>query len=657
MATDESTGFLREAKTYFSATPPKLTNSYSDKDGIAFSDDYSLVSSLIDSHPGVCIAEGSHSDANSKRVLIDNMADIARKGVTTIYMEHLFPEHQADLDQYFDDWSENPVLPPKLRKRLAELDEGHRLHDPQYSFTRLVESAKKHRVRIIASDHQKVYNVGEGSFSSDNKDREIMLNHYMVQHIQNHQQKKPGKYLVFVGAAHVGPEVGENEYINGVDELLGIPSVAFHSHRKVKQARLTIPTNFSYSYLRSNYIIERLNPPENPEEELFGITNTSGQRVLATRLATAIHLTGKRVHSLKNQDGLSPAMLAAAFGKYDLVEALLDSENPNEDELQALLTYAQKTNNSPLKQYLTEVKGKPTIVIEFQRGNLDSFPNFLNRLQQNENIGEHLILLGSLWNCHVEDLLRVLPKNQHIKKLTIKKDSIIDPISYYELLSRFIKETRGYIKIVDLDGNDELGIILRRITCRSFPQGTETRQWLLHKIAKANELYSPDKEQHYDAILELINECKTTPQAWRQLAVADYAKWRLTSKDSPASLGDINLYFSCGSSPQTTCSHSISLNDNHYPSPQGDSLQVYILSEIKEALEYCVNLEALDKLIMAFNASHEYTLLKKQDKTIKFFPPNTDSLKAYENMCKKKRDILRQEMVHPTYSESTLLLP
>ncbi|WPP00852.1 membrane-targeted effector domain-containing toxin [Pseudomonas sp. HR96] len=104
---------------------------------------------LLQQSRGVVIGE-SHIAIASKRLLIENMQAMVRNGVDTLYMEHLL----SDLHQ---EWLENlprsGKLPAPLQDYLRALDQGHGLEvSSEYSFTRLVQVARREGVEVRALD-------------------------------------------------------------------------------------------------------------------------------------------------------------------------------------------------------------------------------------------------------------------------------------------------------------------------------------------------------------------------------------------------------------------------------------------------------------------------------------------------------------------------
>ncbi|MNF39318.1 Dermonecrotic toxin [compost metagenome] len=108
-----------------------------------------LFETLLTEYRGVVIGE-SHQAIASKQFLIANMKLLAKRGVRTLYMEHLLGDlHQADLDALF----KTGKMSARLDKYLKSLDQGQRT-DPTgvNTFANVVRAAQRQRIRVRALD-------------------------------------------------------------------------------------------------------------------------------------------------------------------------------------------------------------------------------------------------------------------------------------------------------------------------------------------------------------------------------------------------------------------------------------------------------------------------------------------------------------------------
>ena len=161
------------------------------------------LSTLLDSVSGIVIGE-AHSSIESKRLLIDKMASLKQRGVTTLFLEHLLSDaHQALLDTYLLA-PETAIMPEALSAYLEDQDTGHRT-DPtgQYTFRRLVETAKQHGIRIKAIDCYASYYLQGLQGNSQGALRTQAMNYYASQVIE-YEQSQPGagKWVALVGNTH-----------------------------------------------------------------------------------------------------------------------------------------------------------------------------------------------------------------------------------------------------------------------------------------------------------------------------------------------------------------------------------------------------------------------------------------------------------------------
>ncbi|KZN16278.1 MULTISPECIES: membrane-targeted effector domain-containing toxin [Pseudomonas] len=178
-----------------------------------------IIQEIFKESRGLVIGE-SHADTGSKQFLIDNMAQLARQNVKTLYMEHLLTDfHQADLDKLFNTGS----MSQSLEQYLKGLDQGHTT-DPleRYTFLEVVRTAAKHRIRVQAIDCMASYKLrgmrsGSVEESIDKETvRQKMMNFYARTVIRTDQATHGvHKWVALMGNSHA------NTYRNvaGVSEL------------------------------------------------------------------------------------------------------------------------------------------------------------------------------------------------------------------------------------------------------------------------------------------------------------------------------------------------------------------------------------------------------------------------------------------------------
>ncbi|HEX8592289.1 MAG TPA: membrane-targeted effector domain-containing toxin [Pseudomonas sp.] len=174
-----------------------------------------FLESLYQHTDGVVIGE-SHSSVASKKLIIDNLPQLARQNVKTLYMEHFLTDmHQADLDRFFD----TGQMSKRLLHDLKRMDKGH-LTDPDnvYNFEKLVIRVREHNVEIRAIDCAASYHL-KGIENNTPTTRQQMMSYFASRTIRKHQEVIGAhKWIALVGNSH------SNTYQNivpGLAELEG----------------------------------------------------------------------------------------------------------------------------------------------------------------------------------------------------------------------------------------------------------------------------------------------------------------------------------------------------------------------------------------------------------------------------------------------------
>lgn len=164
---------------------------------------------------GLVIGENHYSIA-SKKFLIDNMPELVKNDVKTIYLEHLQRDlHQADLDHY----SQHGVISHGLNKYLKSLYKRDGLDsEPAYTFLTIVTTARRHRIKVQAIDcaaSYHVYQLGREDYAIR---RAETMNYYSTRVIRDHQAKQGAhKWVALVGFTHTNTFEG----VPGLAELNG----------------------------------------------------------------------------------------------------------------------------------------------------------------------------------------------------------------------------------------------------------------------------------------------------------------------------------------------------------------------------------------------------------------------------------------------------
>ncbi|CAI3795467.1 hypothetical protein GLGCALEP_01298 [Pseudomonas sp. MM221] len=188
-----------------------------------------VLQSVYENSNGLVIGE-AHNSLGSKRLLIDNMRQLRKLKVKTLYMEHYTTDfQQADLDAF----NRSGVMPKTLDDYVTQQDFGHGT-DPagRYTFRRVLIEAQKNGVRIQAIDCMASYRQVWETPVSD-VTRQQMMNFYAHLIIEADQAARgPGKWVALVGSSHANNYHGvtglaesegviglrvEDRSINGVD--------------------------------------------------------------------------------------------------------------------------------------------------------------------------------------------------------------------------------------------------------------------------------------------------------------------------------------------------------------------------------------------------------------------------------------------------------
>ncbi|KTD50805.1 membrane-targeted effector domain-containing toxin [Legionella quateirensis] len=189
--------------------------------------EHTIIAELLKNHEGLCIGE-VHKSLASKKFLIDNMAELKKQGVTTLFLEHLFSDTQTSLlNEYLDPLCTE--MPQLLSLHLDHLDKGHGLrnvtYDNPYSFKGLIMSAKKHGMRIIPIDTSISYERDKNQIDSQDEhtQRCVMMNYIAYQQFSKFKMDSShNKYVFFVGSAHINAVTST---VPGIAEITGCPTI------------------------------------------------------------------------------------------------------------------------------------------------------------------------------------------------------------------------------------------------------------------------------------------------------------------------------------------------------------------------------------------------------------------------------------------------
>lgn len=173
-----------------------------------------LFRSVYANSDGLVIGE-SHSGIGSKRLLIDNMRELHKLKVKTLYMEH----YQTDFEQPdLDTFNRTGKLSEALDAYISNQDRGH-FTDPtgRYNFRQVLIKAQQNGLRIQSIDCMASYRQA-WSEGAPPLARTQMMNYYAGQIIDADQALHgAGKWVALVGNTHANTFEG----VPGISELQG----------------------------------------------------------------------------------------------------------------------------------------------------------------------------------------------------------------------------------------------------------------------------------------------------------------------------------------------------------------------------------------------------------------------------------------------------
>lgn len=285
-----------------------------------------LIEGMLAGNSGLVVGE-AHQCAMPKQFLIDNMATLKEKGVTTIYLEHLIYEsHQQLLDEYLRAGSAEP-MPIELELYLKKIDKEFNLEGTG-TFYHLVKAAKESGIRIIAIDTAASYSIVDKHIADLSSpevtvDRMKAMNAAMVKRFEEHPPENGGKFVAFVGSAHASnlyykdynQEFDDNRHVSGISQLLGCPNLV-----------IIEPNELEAALIEPNKAIEEGKKKIVPQ---FTYTCNKNKRLPSstTSLIEATEVTP--------DIGAIPLHSVAAAAHVDIEHLLVDGETNDVDALKA----------------------------------------------------------------------------------------------------------------------------------------------------------------------------------------------------------------------------------------------------------------------------------------------------------------------------------
>ena len=248
---------LADAKTFFVSKPakprvtrPQLASNTSAPD---------LFKSLHEHSPGIILGE-AHAHQSGKKLLIDNMAELAKSDVKVIYLEHLQTDmHQSLLDDFF----KTGKMSLRLDEFLTNQDLGHGI-DPssRYNFSQLVRQARRHGIEVKALDCAASYHERGTPSETPWLNRGEMFSYFASQIIRADQTRTGGhKWIALTGNTHANtfqgiPGLAELEGAIGLRVSDSVPGTSQGLRQALGEV---VPPNLpgrDYHFLKNDYWLE-----------------------------------------------------------------------------------------------------------------------------------------------------------------------------------------------------------------------------------------------------------------------------------------------------------------------------------------------------------------------------------------------------------------
>lgn len=164
---------------------------------------------------GLVVGEG-HSQLGSKRLLIDNMAQLRKAGVKVLYLEHYMTDFQQVELTHF---TRTGRMSAELKRYVAEQDFGHATdRSGAYTFEKVMQAAQEQGVRLQAIDCMASYRQAWAE-APPAQARQKMMNYFAHLIIDADQAAHgPSKWVALVGNSHSNTFQG----VPGIAELQGV---------------------------------------------------------------------------------------------------------------------------------------------------------------------------------------------------------------------------------------------------------------------------------------------------------------------------------------------------------------------------------------------------------------------------------------------------
>ncbi|MFB4393143.1 MULTISPECIES: dermonecrotic toxin domain-containing protein [unclassified Pseudomonas] len=215
-----------------------------------------LIEAVYQHSEGLVVGE-VHSQAGSKRFLIDNMALLKKQKVRVLYLEHFMSDfHQADLNLF----SQRGEMPKDLRDYVDSLDRGHGT-DPlgRYTFKQVLVAAQRQGIRLRTIDCLASYRQAWTIKPSPVIRQQMMNFHAHLVIAADQLAHGTSRWIALVGSSHANTFEG----VPGISELEGAIGLRVQDVPRGQPERIgmdpgrtTIGIDLKSDYTRSDLRLE-----------------------------------------------------------------------------------------------------------------------------------------------------------------------------------------------------------------------------------------------------------------------------------------------------------------------------------------------------------------------------------------------------------------
>lgn len=172
----------------------------------------------------------NHDTPDSKKFLMNQMANLKKNKVTTLYLEHIRSEYQTIIDEWYAAPALTP-MPAKLKTFLKSNDFSNNLKNELHNLEKLVQKAYDNKIKVVGIDS--LHAQYDPDDSGGDELRDMTMNAFAQHTIEaDKDRRNGGKYVALVGEKHSNThkarKVGKGGYsqgLPGLSQQLTIPAV------------------------------------------------------------------------------------------------------------------------------------------------------------------------------------------------------------------------------------------------------------------------------------------------------------------------------------------------------------------------------------------------------------------------------------------------